>query len=503
MPKILLIDDDRSVLPLVESAVGQMGGYAVFSAQSGSIGLKLVKSEAPDVVLLDLHLPEMHGFDLFQQIRATAANIPIIFITSDSSSGVIIQAMRMGAFDYLAKPLQLDQLRKMVASAANARRMADEPVALSIGTASDQQVFVGSSPAMLDVFKSIGRVAPQAVPVLIRGESGTGKELVARALVDFGRRAGRPFASMNCAAIPDALLESELFGHEKGSFTGADKRRIGRFEQCDGGSIFLDEIGDMSLTVQGKVLRLLQDQTFERVGGTQTIKTNVRIIAATHQPLEQMVEQGRFRQDLFFRLNGFTIELPPLRSRVTDIPALAEYFLKRAAAEMEREDLLGLSKDALEALIHYPWPGNVRELQSVIRHAVLVSTTQVIAIDYLPEAVRFPPSSSPTDPGLEKTKGFNGNVGDDATSDSDWAPTDDSQELFAITEFVNQRFQEGSKNIYAEIIEEVERRLLTQIPKLTDGNQSKAAEVLGITRGKVRDRIAAFGIKLDTSVSVD
>lgn len=508
MPKILVIDDDRAVLALVQTACNIVPDSEVLTAKTGQQGLKFAEERDLDVVLLDLHLPEMHGFELFQKIRSVRPNTPIIFITADGSSEAIIQAMRLGAYDYLAKPLHVDQLRKMVLSAANARRIAQEPVALSIGSASDQQVFVGTSPAMLEVFKAIGRVALQKVPVLIRGESGSGKELVARALVDFGRRAEQPYASLNCAAIPDTLLESELFGHEKGAFTGADRRRIGRFEQCDGGTIFLDEIGDMSLALQGKVLRLLQEQAFERVGGTEVIKTNVRIIAATHQPLEQMIEEGKFRQDLLFRLNGFTIELPPLRDRIEDIPALAEHFLRRAKSEMERDDLLGLSQDALGLLMNYSWPGNVRELQSAIRQAVLVCTTKVITGENLPESVRSHDNASAFGVGIESTKGRRRL----STGEFDSAASVALQEIspaeeepsgsFPIVDFINEKYRSGSKNIYAEVIEEVERRLLMQILMLTDGNQSKAAEMLGITRGKIRDRIAAYGIKLDTSVSV-
>jgi DNA-binding NtrC family response regulator len=514
MPKILVVDDDRAVLSLVQAACKPLTGYEVLTARSGQSGLALAQDQGLDVVLLDLHLPEMSGFELFQKIRSLSPSTPIIFITSDGSSEVIIKAMRLGAFDYLKKPLQIDQLRRMVSSAASARRIADEPVALSVGSATDQQVFIGNSPTMLEVFKLIGRVAQQKVPVLIRGESGSGKELVARALVDFGGRAEQPFASLNCAAIPDTLLESELFGHEKGSFTGADKRRVGRFEQCDGGTIFLDEIGDMSLAIQGKVLRLLQEQAFERLGGSEVIRTNVRIIAATHQPLEQMVEEGRFRQDLLFRLNGFTIELPPLRERISDIPALAEHFLRRAKSEMERDDVLGISQDALDALMSYDWPGNVRELQSVIRQSVLVCPTKVITLNHLPETVRQSDGSDSLSCESERDSGES----DSASADTTRAPIfthvhsahrheqavlSEGGDVLSISDFVNQRYKAGSKNIYAEMIEEVERRLLTQVLILTDGNQSKASEMLGITRGKIRDRIVAYGIKLDTTVSVD
>ncbi len=262
---------------------------------------------------------------------------------------------------------------------------------------------------MLSVFKAIGRVANQRIPVLIRGESGTGKELVARALVDNGNRADKPFMSINCAAIPEALLESELFGHERGAFTGADKRRIGRFEQCHGGTIFLDEIGDMSPLIQGKVLRLLQEQTFERVGSNEQIQTDVRIIAATHRPLEEMVKNGEFRQDLLYRLNSYTIQLPPLRERRDDIPALLEYFLRRAKADMGRTQLTGISKDALDLLLAYDWPGNIRELQSVVRQSLLNTTGPVVLRESLPESLQAVPTTSdrsqPNDSNVRNSSG--------------------------------------------------------------------------------------------------
>ncbi len=240
---------------------------------------------------------------------------------------------------------------------------------------------------MLDVLKSVGRVAGQDVTVLVRGESGTGKDLVARAIVQHSNRKDFPFVAVNCAAIPDQLLESELFGHEKGAFTGAERRRVGKFEQCDNGSIFLDEVGDMSPLVQGKVLRLLQDQSFQRVGGNEEIRTNVRIVAATNRNLEQMVKDGEFREDLFYRLNGFTIQLPPLRERKEDIPLLLEYFLRRARKEMNKSNLDGLSPKALEMLKDYHWPGNVRQLQSVVRQAVLNTTGTVLGVESLPSII--------------------------------------------------------------------------------------------------------------------
>jgi transcriptional regulator with GAF, ATPase, and Fis domain len=329
------------------------------------------------------------------------------------------------------------------------------------------------------VFKSIGRVAQQNVTVLIRGDSGTGKELVARAIYQHSNRADQPFMEVNCAAIPETLLESELFGHEKGSFTGAQQRRVGKFEQCNGGTIFLDEVGDMSPLVQGKVLRLLQEQRFERVGGNETIQTDVRIIAATNRPLEEMVEEGDFRADLLYRLNGVSISLPPLRKRGEDVPLLLQHFLTRATRELNKPEIEGLSPEALERLTSYSWPGNVRELQSIIRQAVLATTGTVVVPDSLPaEVLGKSPQSNAT-----------------PSSGNDAAPAD-------LHAFIEARLRENTSDLYAEALEFMERMLITRVLQETGGNQSKAAGVLGITRGKIRDRIAAFDISVDKNVSV-
>src|SRR5690606_4215863 len=328
-------------------------------------------------------------------------------------------------------------------------------------------------------FKSIGRVAGQNVTVLIRGESGTGKELVARALYQHSGRATHPFMEVNCAAIPENLLESELFGHEKGSFTGAQQRRVGKFEQCNGGTIFLDEVGDMSPLVQGKVLRLLQEQRFERVGGNETIQTDVRIIAATNRPLEEMVEEGEFRADLLYRLNGVSISLPPLRQRGEDVPLLLQHFLTRATRELNKPEIEGLSPEALQKLTSYSWPGNVRELQSIIRQAVLATTGTVVVPDSLPPEVLGTTAYASARPSTSATA---------AAAD--------------LQAFVDARLRENTTDLYAEALEFMERMLITRVLQETGGNQSKAAGVLGITRGKIRDRIAAFDISVDKSVSV-
>jgi two-component system nitrogen regulation response regulator GlnG len=326
------------------------------------------------------------------------------------------------------------------------------------------------------VYKGIGRVAPQDVTVLIRGESGTGKELVARALYQHSPRVKGQFLAVNCAAIPDALLESELFGHEKGSFTGADQRRIGKFEQCSGGTLFLDEIGDMSPLVQSKVLRVLQSQQFERVGGNHTITTDVRVIAATNRDLEKMVEDGEFRSDLYYRLSGFTIQLAPLRDRPEDLPPLLESYLAIFSKELNK-DVHGISPEAMDVFLNYSWPGNVRELQNVLKQTLLRSAGNVIIPDFIPDRVRFPDSA-----------GGGSGGGDEATD---------------LRHFVDERLEADSTDLYAEALEFMERYVVTRVLRVCDGNQSKAARMLGITRGCLRSKVRALKVSIDTLVQVE
>ncbi len=483
MTNVVVIDDDRSVCEMIRRSLEKID-LLVSTASRAEEGLNSIRKESPDVVLLDIMLPGTSGLDVFQKVRDIDRKLPIIFITAGSDSSTAIKAMQLGGFDYVTKPLDLPALNELVEKAISTRRMMNTPVALhmSEGEFPNAESFVGRSPAMLEVFKAIGRVAAQNVPVLIRGESGTGKELVARALYQNSARSGECFMAVNCAALPDALLESELFGHEKGSFTGADKQRIGKFEACNGGTIFLDEIGDMSPLVQGKVLRLLQQQEFERVGGNKTIKTDVRIITATNLDLDQMVLDGEFREDLFYRLNGITITLPPLRKRGDDVSLLLEYYLRVCAKEMNRHDCEGISPEALEMLKAYSWPGNVREMQSIVRQSLLNATGPVIVPSFLPAELTM--AVRPPTPELLAV--------DNATGvPSDLAP------------FVNRRLNADSRDLYAETLEQMERYLITRVLQATDGNQTKASEILGITRGKIRDRVNMFQISLATTVSVE
>ena len=338
MPTILVVDDETSILHAFRRAFADPE-VTLQTASDGPRGWSSSPGRRPDVVVLDMNLPDVSGLDVFRRIRAIDARIPVIFITGHGTTETAIEAMKQGAFDYLLKPLDLARVRELVERAAEISRLMRVPamVADEAQARGPDDVLVGRSPAMQEVYKAIGRVAPQDVTVLILGESGTGKELVARAIYQHSRRAAGPFLAINCAAIPENLLESELFGHEKGAFTGADRQRIGKFEQCTGGTLFLDEIGDMTPLTQAKVLRVLQDRRFERVGGNETIRTDVRVIAATNRDLEQMVAAGEFRGDLYYRLGIVTITLPPLRERGEDLPLLVDHFLRRFGRELGKE----------------------------------------------------------------------------------------------------------------------------------------------------------------------
>ena len=477
MSTVLIVDDDRGVRYFIQEAF-KGTDTRVVEAKTADDGLQFLASESPDVVLLDVMLPKSSGLEVFERIRERDSKLPVIFITACGDSETAIEAMKGGAYDYLYKPLDVAQVRQCVEKALTMRRLMNVPVLLPSGSgdASVSDVLVGRSAPMLEVYKSIGRVASQDVTVLIQGESGTGKELIARAIYQHSQRVKGPFLAVNCAAIHETLLESELFGHEKGSFTGADQRRIGKFEHCSGGTLFLDEIGDMSTMVQSKLLRILQEQRFERVGGNTTIETDTRVIAATNRHLDDMVAEGKFREDLLYRLNGFTIELPPLRERGTDVQLLIEHFLIGTNRKMEK-DVRTISPEAMDLLLAYSWPGNVRELQSVIKQAVLQTTGPVIMPEFLPKSVRAPHES----------------LSVVATS------TTQTGELEA---FIDERMSAGTQDLYADTLQMMERCLLKRVLVRTDGNQSKAAKILGITRASLRHKLQSLHISMAHVVSI-
>jgi two-component system nitrogen regulation response regulator GlnG len=471
----MVIDDDPLILECFRFAFPP-DQFQLVTARTAAEGFEQVAQHRPDVVLLDVRLPDQSGLALFQQIHQIDARIPVIIVTGYATAETAIDAMRLGAFDFLVKPFDPDLLTELVNRALEIGRLSRVPVGLPDDEAlvESGDVLLGRCSAMQEIYKTIGRVAPQDITVLILGESGTGKELVARAIYHYSQRGGGPFLAINCAAIPENLLESELFGHEKGSFTGADRRRIGKFEQCSGGTLFLDEIGDMSPMTQAKVLRVLQDQQFERVGGNELVKTDVRVLAATNTNLEQKMAEGRFRGDLYYRLNVCTIHLPPLRERMADIPLLAEHFVRRFSREMGKP-VRSLTPEALELLGRCPWPGNVRELQGILKQSLLQATGPVLVPDFLPASLRGEKKAPPRAAG---------------------APFFEE-----LTRFIEEKLIAGVPDLHAEVLSAVEQRLLTLVLEHTNGNQSQAARILGISRPTLRQRLTAM--RLADSISGD
>jgi two-component system nitrogen regulation response regulator GlnG len=468
VPKLLVVDDEPSILHFFRRAFSGPR-FELETAESAKEGLEKVAQDRPDVIVLDVNLSDDSGLNLFRQIKEIDSRTPVIFITGHGTTATAIEAMQLGAYEYLLKPLELEELTTLVDRAFEISRLMKVPAVIPEDSPQDNaaDVLVGRSPAMQTVYKAIGRVASQNVTALILGESGTGKELVARAIYHYSKRAKGPFLAINCAAIPEALLESELFGHEKGAFTGADRRRIGKFEQSNGGTLFLDEIGDMSPMTQTKILRVLQGQEFERVGGNELIRTDVRLIAATNRNLEEMVGEGTFRGDLYYRLNVFTILLPPLRDRGDDIPLLARHFVNRFAKELNKE-VHTIPDDTLALLSEYAWPGNVREFQSAIKQALLQTTGPVLLPEFLPPMVR------------------SGTISDQGELD-----------LGSLSQFVRHQIAAGTSNLYAEYQAVVDRSLLKEVLDNTGGNLTHAAKLLGITRTTLRTKLAALGLATD------
>ena len=476
MARLLLVDDDPDLILKQIHRVLDEAGHEIDTALTGEDGVRQAAARTPDAVLLDLRLPDQSGLEVYRRLRHLDARIPIIFITATNDVDSAIEAMKQGAFDYLFKPLDTQQLRRVVGQALELSRLAREPAVVA-GTPPAEahgDAIVGRCPAMLEVYKAIGRVAAQDVPVLITGESGTGKELVARAIYQHSARAKAPFLPINCAAIPDALLESELFGHEKGAFTGAERRRIGKFEQCSGGTLFLDEVGDMPLATQAKVLRLLQEQAFERVGGNETVRTDVRLIAATHRDLEAWSAQGKYRPDLYYRLGVFTIRLPPLRERGDDLPMLVQHYVRKFNRELGRE-VREVAPEAMERLRGYPWPGNIRELQSVLKQALLRSTGPVLVPAFLPELAPRTAAEPATAVGA-------------------------GSRLEALIE---RWLGDGRHDLHEGVHQELDRFLLPLVLRSTGGNQVQAAQVLGIARRTLRLRLRELGLSVAKSVEGD
>ncbi len=459
MEKILVVDDEADIRRAFRRNL-ETDTVRIVEAGDGHDAIRQVAAEQPDLVVMDIRMAGTSGLDTLRKLRELNPKLLVIIMTAYGTTQTAIEAMKLGAYDYILKPLDVPKLKTLIAAALKTARDMRAVVSYQPLLANEEYAegIVGKSEAMQQVFKMIGQVSHSDATVLVTGESGTGKELVARALYHHSPRAGQPFMAINCAAIPENLLESELFGHEKGSFTGAAERRIGKFEQCDQGTLFLDEIGDMPLTTQTRILRVLQNGEFQRVGGNQTLHADVRVIAATNKEPERLVAEKKFREDLYYRLNVVRIHLPPLRNRSDDIPVLVEYFLRRVG-KVKR-----IVPAALASLQKHLWPGNVRELENVIERAVVMARRETLMAEDLPAEVGAPIAAPVEDvtAGLEAA----------------------ARALFELTR----------KDSALELIPLMERELIVRALEQTGGNQVQAAKLLGITRATLRKRIEKFGI---------
>ncbi len=459
MSKILVVDDQRAVCYSFQRFL-QSEGFDVHTATSGEDALSVLNDANPDLVIMDVRMPEMDGLEVLRRIKESHPKVQVIMMTAFSTTEKAIEAIKLGAYDYLTKPFDNDELLIRAKDAIKTREMMEEVVTFDeVKDYAGGERIIGKSPAMLDIYKQIGRAAPTDATVLIKGENGTGKELVARAIYHYSNRSSKPFLAINCAAIPEQLLESELFGYERGAFTGADFKRIGKFEQYNGGTIFLDEIGDMPVGLQAKLLRVLQDGKFQRLGGTETIETNVRIIAATNKDIEDMVKNNTFREDLYYRLNVVTINVPPLRERKEDIKELVHYFIHKYNKKLGKT-IKGITADALKKLKEHPWYGNVRELENVIQKAMVFCNSDYLSMECC-EGLRVQNLLRNSCASLEEV----------------------------IQNVVELAFKDGCQERFQDIVSTLEKSIVKRAMELTKGNQVHAARLLGISRNTLRKKL--------------
>ncbi|MGE3258980.1 MAG: sigma-54-dependent transcriptional regulator [Geobacter sp.] len=474
--RILVADDEESMRWVLSKALRKKG-YSVDLAADGNEALRQVREQSYDLAIVDIKMPGMSGLDFLDKAREVRSDLLVVVMTAEASMKNAVEAMKRGAYDYITKPFDLEVVDAIIEKVSRARDVTNQVSLLKQELKDRYQVeknIVGNSPAMREVYKTIGKVAVSDVTVLIQGESGTGKELIARAIHFNSSRLGKPFVAINCAAIPKDLLESELFGSERGAFTGATERKTGKFEQANHGTIFLDEIGDMPLDLQAKILRVLQEQEITRIGGSQNLQVDVRVVAATNQELLEKVRNREFREDLFYRLNVVPIHLVPLRERREDIQPLVEYFLARASAELETQPKQ-CSSEAMELLCNHSWPGNVRELENTIKRAVILSNDPLLTPD-----------------------DFGGLFDRQETIH---AVPQEQQSLEAIVEAKLRSSMNGIEkldkgDIYDRVLEQVERPLIRFTLEKTRGNQVRAADILGINRNTLRKKISELGIQL-------
>jgi two-component system nitrogen regulation response regulator GlnG len=465
---ILVADDEESIRWVLERALAQ-GGHRVVSVASGTEALAALRAEPFDIALLDIKMPDLSGLDVLSRAREEDVDTLFIIMTAQNTMANAIEATKRGAYDYLTKPFDLEQVAALVTRALELRRLTHELERLRGELQQRHELVIGRTPAMQEVYKVIGRVAPTDATVLIQGETGTGKELVAKAIHYHSARHG-PFVALNCSAIPNELLESELFGYERGAFTGAVERRIGKFEAAASGTLFLDEIADMPLALQAKLLRVLQEREFTRVGGRDAIRADVRIIAASNQDLDAAVRSGRFREDLFFRLNVVRVQVPPLRERRGDIPELIEFFVDRVNRDLGTS-FVGVSDDARELLVRHSWPGNVRELENaILRAAVLARGGRMLVQGDFDVA---------------------GQTRETAATDT--MPLEEAVRR-RLAELLATDAARVPGDLHAVLISAVERPLIEVVLVRAGGNQVKAAEMLGINRNTLRKKITELGI---------
>ncbi len=456
-PAVLVVDDDKSLREFLEIFFTREG-YRVFTAGSGQAALACLKNNSISLVFTDVKMPEMDGVSLLKKIKSLYPDIPVILITAFASLDTAVNAMKEGAWDYLTKPFQLDELREIAGKALASRPREDD---IKVGHGPDRvyqlDSMIAKSPAMLKIFQLIPRIASSPSSVLISGESGTGKELVARSIHKRGKRSNFPFVVVNCGGIPENLLESELFGHVRGAFTGALHEKKGLFTIADKGTIFLDEIGELPMSLQVKLLRVVQQKSFIPLGGTREIKVDVRIIAATNRDLEQEVMEGRFREDLYYRLNVIHIHMPPLRERPEDIPVLVQYFLEKYSKEQDKS-VQGISTYAMEALLKYPFPGNIRELENIIERSVALSSSNLI----LPESLSLAKFKQKQKGSVDALSSFEPDIPPDGLNLDDF-------------------------------LSEIEKKLLLKALERTNGVKSEAARLLGLNFRSFRYRLAKYG----------
>jgi nitrogen regulation protein NR(I) len=476
MGKILIVDDEPQVRQSFEKILTE-DGHAVKTAGSGEAALAMVQTEIPDLVIMDVRLPGMSGLEAFRAIHEIEPKLPVIIMTAYGTTETAIEATKLGAFEYVLKPLEVPETLALIGQALEAGRCMRSRVELDVApAAAGADAIIGRSKPMQEVYKAIGRVAPTDATVLIRGESGTGKELVARAIYQHSLRAAKPFLIINCVAIPETLLESELFGYEKGAFTGAVNRRVGKFEQAHGGTVFLDEIGDMPFSIQAKILRLLQEKSIERLGGREPIPVDVRILAATNRDLEAALAAGKFREDLYYRLKVVTLWLPPLKERTGDLTLLAEYFLARFGKEMGIDNP-GVTAEAKALLKTYQWPGNVRELANAMQKALIFSRGYPI---------------HPED--------FTRALGGEAPA----REAGDHRADEVIRRWLRQALTAGDgKDLFDTFMDRFASLLISEALDLTGGNRSRAAKLLGISRPTLLSKIDKYRLKLETTVKLE